>query len=411
MPCGPPAGRDTLGDVTNPSATTALPARSVLLRLAPFVLIIFCVYLTVGMPLAAIPLQVHDVLGFDNLTVGVAIGIQSLVTLATRQFAGSLGDRWGAKFSVLVGGAVAVAASAVYLASARSELAAYMSLCVLLAARVTSGLAESLIMTGALAWGIGVVGTQNTGKVMVWVGIGLYSAIAVGAPIGIHFMTGPHLLGGFADLSLSMIVLTLLATALAAFVPGVAPHGGERLAFASVVGRVAPFGAGLALSTVAFGGIGAFAALDYRHNGWAGAGFALFAFGAAYVFTRIVFGSWPDRFGGARVAVGSLFVEGAGQVMLWLAPGPTVAFAGAALTGVGYSLVFPSFGIEAVKQVPPASRGAALGAYVAFFDVGFGLAGPVTGAIAGVFGYPFVFAAGAFGAFAAILIAWRAPRR
>jgi hypothetical protein len=49
----------------SPSATMAKPQRGVLLRITPFVLVIFFAYLTVGMPLAAIPLQVHDVLGFD----------------------------------------------------------------------------------------------------------------------------------------------------------------------------------------------------------------------------------------------------------------------------------------------------------------------------------------------------------
>jgi MFS family permease len=393
----------------SPSATTAVPTRGAVLRIAPFALIIFCIYLTVGMPLAAIPLQVHDVLGFDNLTVGVAVGIQSLVTLATRQFAGNLCDRRGAKFGVVLGGAVAIAASAIYVVSTVAALGASTALGLLLAARVISGLAESLVMTGSLAWAIGVVGTQNTGKVMVWVGIGMYAAIAVGAPIGIQFMTNQHLVSGFADMALGMIVFSVLATALAAFVPGIAPHRGERLPFMKVVGRIAPFGAGLALATIGFGAIGAFAALDFQHNGWTGSGFALTGFGAAYVVTRLLFGGWPDRFGGARVAAGSLLVECIGQVMLWLAPGPAVAFVGAILTGIGYSLVFPSFGIEAVKRAPAASRGAALGAYVAFFDLGFGLAGPITGAVAGTLGYPSVFAAGAFGTLVAVLAARRAP--
>jgi MFS family permease len=87
----------------SPSATTVKPRRGVLLRITPFVLVIFFAYLTVGMPLAAIPLQVHDVLGFDNLTVGIVVGMQSLATVLTRQFAGTLCDRRGAKFAMLLG--------------------------------------------------------------------------------------------------------------------------------------------------------------------------------------------------------------------------------------------------------------------------------------------------------------------
>jgi MFS family permease len=389
------------------SATTGPPERRVLLRIAPFTLIIFLVYLTVGMPLAALPLQVHDVLGFGNLTVGITIGLQALVTLLTRQFAGGLCDRRGAKVGVLLGSGVSILASAIYLASAPIALGAAASLALLLAARVISGLAESLVMTGALAWGIGAVGPKNTGKVMVWVGIGLYTAIAVGAPIGVELMKLKNMAGGFAVVSLGMIAISVLATTITGFIPAVAPLGGERLPFTQVIGRIAPFGAGLALATLAFGAIGAFAALDFQDKGWPGAGFALTGYGVAYVLTRLCFGGWPDRFGGARVAAWSLVVECLGQILLWLAPHPAMAFAGTVFTGIGNALVFPSLGIEVVKRVPPASRGAALGAYVACFDVGFGLAGPTTGLMAGAFGYPSVFALGALGAAAAILVARR----
>jgi len=400
------------------SATVAKPQRSVLLRIAPFVLVVFFVYLTVGMPLAAIPLQVHDVLGFDNLTVGIAVGTQSLATLLTRQFAGTLCDRRGAKFAMLLGAGGSILAGAVYYVAAlpvsgplSSPLSGPLgSLAVLVIARLISGLAESLAMTGALTGAIGLVGAQNTGKVMVWVGIGMYAAIAFGSPIGVRLMAHHGAAGGFAAVAAGIIVCSMPATLIAAFTKNAARHEGERLPFTSVIGRVAPSGAGLALATIAFGAIGIFAALDFQSKGWSGAGFALTGFGGAYVFTRMIFGGWPDRFGGARVATWSLLIECAGQVMLWLAPAPAIALVGAVLTGAGFSLVFPSFGIEAVKRVPPASRGAALGAYVAFFDIGFGLAGPITGIIAGALGYPSVFAAGAVGAALALLASRRAPR-
>jgi MFS family permease len=394
----------------SPSATTVKPRRGVLLRITPFVLVIFFAYLTVGMPLAAIPLQVHDVLGFDNLTVGIVVGMQSLATVLTRQFAGILCDRRGAKFAMLLGAGDCILAGLVYLVSAVLASGATASIAVLLIARLISGLAESLVMTGSLAGAIGLVGAQNTGKVMVWVGIGMYAAIAFGSPIGIRLMAHEGAGGGFAAVAAGIIASSVLATAIAIFTKNVARHEGERLSFTSVIGRVAPFGAGLALATIAFGAIGTFAALDFQSKGWSGAGFALTSFGVAYVFTRMLFGGWPDRFGGARVATWSLVIECTGQVLLWLAPVPAIAFAGAILTGAGFSLVFPSLGIEAVKQVPPASRGAALGAYVAFFDIGFGLAGPITGLIAGAAGYPSVFAAGAVSAAVALLAARRATR-
>ena len=394
-------------EVAPPSAAQS----PVVLRILPFALIIVCGYLPVGIPLAALPLEVHGRLGFGALMVGIVIGVQSLVTLFTRPIAGMLCDRAGAKVAVLIGAGISIVASATYFVSTIPALGPSGALSLLLAARVISGLAESLIMTGSLSWAIGTVGPQHTGKVMVWVGIGMYAAIAAGAPLGITLMKYQSAFGGFAAASVAMIVFSLLTVPAAAYVAPVAPQGGERLAFLKVVGRIFPSGMGLALATLGFGAIGAFAALDFQNRGWPGAGFVLASFGVAYIATRLAFGDWPDRFGGARVAAWSLLVEAGGLAMLWLAPMPALAFAGAILTGIGNALVFPSFGVEAVKRVPPASRGAALGAYVAFFDVGFGLGGPLNGFFAGALGYPSVFAVSALGAAIAIIATRRARRR
>ena len=73
---------------------------------------------------------------------------------------------------------------------------------------------------------------------------------------------------------------------------------------------------------------------------------------------------WPAKFGGVLVCGISLVFEAAGQGVLWLAPLPGVALAGATLTGIGFSLVFPSMGVEATRRVPPAVRGRAVGVVV-----------------------------------------------
>jgi MFS family permease len=379
------------------SAASLAPPHNVVARIAPFALMVFFTFLAIAMPLATLPLQIHDVLGFGNVVVGIAVGLQSLVTLLTRQYAGTLCDRRGAKRSVLFGGALSVVAGAIYLVAASPAFAAPTALGILLAGRALSGVGESLVMTGALSWGIAAVGGHHTGKVMVWVGIGMYAAIAAGGPLGIALMNTHGAVAGFAAVSIATVVAAALGAAPAVFMAGAAPAAGERLPFFRVAGRIAPFGAGLALATVGFSALAGFAALDFQTKGWPGAGFALACFGLAYIATRMIFGGWPDRFGGARVAAASLMVECAGLIMLWLAFHPALAIAGAILTGAGFALVFPSFGIEAMKQVPPANRGSAVGAYAAFFDVGIAAGGPVAGFIAGTFGYPAAFAAGAFG--------------
>jgi predicted MFS family arabinose efflux permease len=98
-----------------------------------------------------------------------------------------------------------------------------------------------------------------------------------------------------------------------------------------------------------------------------------------------------DKLGGARVALVSIVIEAAGQAMLWRAPSFAWAVGGAALTGLGYSLVYPGFGVEAVRRAPAQSSALAMGAYTACLDLALGVGTPALGAIASQWGLGSVF--------------------
>jgi len=59
-----------------------------------------------------------------------------------------------------------------------------------------------------------------------------------------------------------------------------------------------------------------------------------------------------------------------------------MALTGVALSGLGYALVYPGLGVEAVRSAPAQSRGAAMGTYTAFLDLSLGVASPTLGLIA-----------------------------
>ena len=128
-------------------------------------------------------------------------------------------------------------------------------------------------------------------------------------------------------------------------------------------------------------------------------------FALAFVLTRVFLGHLADRFGGAKVALISVLVEAVGLGLIELAPGLTLALIGAALTGLGYSLVYPGLGVEAVRRVPPDSRGLAMGAYTAFLDVALGFGTPALGLLASVAGLSAVFLASTVAALCAVPIA------
>jgi len=134
---------------------------------------------------------------------------------------------------------------------------------------------------------------------------------------------------------------------------------------------------GLALGGVGYSALATFVTLFYLSRHWNGAALCLTAFGTAFIIARLIFIRTIGTFGGFPVAKVCLIVESIGVLLLWRSGSPWMALFGAALTGVGYSLVFPALGVEAVERVPVENRGTALSVYTVFADVSFFMVGPV----------------------------------
>jgi MFS family permease len=362
------------------------------LKMLPITLAVFMGFLTFGLALPVLPLHLHYTLDMSPVVVGVTIGCQFAAALLSRAWSGALADTRGGKRAMLLGLPIMAVGGLVYLASLALIATPTASLGVLLFGRILLGGGESLLITGALSWAMGLVGPQNAGKVMAWVGIAMYGAFAAGAPLG-TFIYGRY---DFPGIAFATIVIPLLALGLiipAAPVAVIA--AAKRLPFYKVLGTVWVPGLGMGLCCVGFGVITTFMALLFAAKNWGSASLAFTAFGATFIGARLFFAHLPDKIGGAKVALVCVVIETAGQLLIWQAGGAAMAYAGAALTGLGYSLAFPGFGVEAVRRAPPQSRGAAMGAFVAFFDIAVGLTGPAAGAIANVAGVNAVYLAGA----------------
>lgn len=376
--------------------------RTVLMSMLPITLAVFVGFLIIGMQLPVLPLHLNQTLGMGTLVVGVVIGAQFAAALLSRAWAGNFADMRGAKRALLLGMLVAASSGLLYLASLAFVDSPVLSVWLLLAGRVVLALGESLVITGSMGWGMGRVGPQNTGKVMAWIGIAIYAAFALGAPLGVAINNQ----WGFSGLSIASLIMPLLAVGIVIGAKGVAPTSQRRTSFYSVLGAVWLPGLGLALSSIGSGVIAAFVALLFASKDWGNASFAFTAFGIAFIGARIFFGHLPDKLGGAKVALVCVLIEAAGQLLIWGANDPLMAYLGAALTGFGYSLAFPGFGVEAIKRAPPHTRGLAMGAYVAFLDVSLGIASPLAGALAGAAGVASVYLAGAVAVALSGLVAW-----
>ena len=362
----------------SPSSATSAAEHNVFLKMLPITLAVFVGFLTIGLPLPVLPLHLHYTLGLSNVLVGVAVGSQFGASLLSRAPAGAFADTRGSKRGMILGLSIAAVSGLAYLASLAFVAQPFASFGVLVLGRVLLGCGESLIITGALSWGMHLVGPRNAGKVMAWVGIAMYAAYGAGAPVG-TLIYGPC---GFFGISIATIAVPLVALLVIAPARPIAVSGAHRVPFYTVFSKVWVPGLGLFLCSTGFGVITTFVALLFAAKNWDSASLDFTALGIAFIGARLLFAHLPDQIGGGKVALICVLIEAVGQLLIWQANGVVMAYAGAALTGFGYSLAFPGFGVEAVRHAPPQSRGVAMGAYVAFLDISLGLTGPAAGAIA-----------------------------
>lgn len=378
-------------------------------RFVWLIVALFLSYLSVAISLPVMTIFVTERLGYGNGLGGLAVGTAFASTIMTRGWAGRLADHGGSKACMVRGLWIYAAAALVCGVSSLGSLPGPAAYTILVSGRLLLGVGESLTVVGVIAWCFGIMGPSRSGLVFALVGMALYGAFAVGSPIGVALYEW----GGFAGVMAASAIAPMLGLAMALPIRAVLPHVGDRPAFWRIIGRIWGPGAALALSGVGSATIGAFVPVHFLHEGWPHAGLGLTCFGGAFVLVRILFGNLPDRLGAMPVALVSIAVEAAGQYFLWTAQDPNVALAGAFLTGLGCSLMFPAIGIEVIQRVPLHLRGTAAGGLAGFQDLAFGVTGPATGLLADRFGYGVVFLIGGLAAsvgFAVVIAIARTDR-
>jgi len=382
---------------------TVTTGQSFMSALAPIMMVVLVAYLIIGLAMPVLPLYVHNELGLSTFMVGVAAGIEFAAALVSRFWSGRYADTRGAKRAMIVGLAMGTVSGLLYLASLRFAASPAAAIVILLVGRVFLGGCESFVITGALSQGLVLGGRRNAGKVISWVGTALWAAYAAGAPAG----TALYDRYGFTSIALATTLLPLLAMLLVIPVRALSPSPNASPSILRVLRAVSVPGFGMALTAVGFGTVTTFGALMFAERGWGGAWIAFTALSVAFILGRVLFGHLPDRIGGARVALVCVFIETAGLALIWLAASPMLVFVGAAIAGVGYSLVYPGFGVEAVRLAPREAKGLAMGSFTAFLDLSWGIATPALGLLANHAGLSSVFLVSTFVVLSAALIAVR----
>jgi len=368
--------------------------------LLPIMGVVFVGFLVIGVAMPVLPLYVHDGLGFSTFVVGLVAGSQFAASLISRPWAGHYSDGRGAKRAVVLGLLAASASGLLYLCSLLIRHDPEASVAVLLLGRAVLGGAESFIITAAVSWGLAIVDAQNTGKVIAWVGSAMFAAFAIGAPVGSALHAGY----GFIAIALVTALAPLATLLLIAPLPAVVPVPRARIVRQSVWKGVGT-GSRLGVGQCGVWGCDHVRRVAVRRSRLDARLARIHRLRRRIHPRARLFSHAADRFGGAKVALFCVLIETAGQALMWLAARPELALLGAALTGFGFSLIYPGFGVEAVRRVPAQSRGLAMGAYTAFLDLAQGLASPALGLVAKGAGLNVVFLVSAITVLCAALIA------
>ena len=350
---------------------------------------------SVGATLPVLPRYVRGPLDSGDLAVGVVTGSFAITGLACRPLAGNLADRRGRRLVVIAGSISTAIAGILYFVPA--------GIGGLIVARLFLGAGEGMVYTAGSAWVVDLAPPERRGRLIGLYGLAIWGGLSLGPPIGELILHATSFEGVWAFAAGAPLLGALIATRIPErYEPRPLSEHADRRWIAREALRP---GIGLALAIVGYATVAAFIVLHLDQLG-IGHGAGVFtAFAVSVVAMRVLGGWLPDRFGSIPCAIGAALLEAAGLLLLAFTDSLGQAIAGAIAMGAGFSLMFPALALVVINRVPDERRGAAMGTFTAFFDLGVGIGSPIAGAAAALGGYEAAFLVAAGCAFGVIVVA------
>ena len=345
-------------------------------------------FLAIGAVLPVLPRYVTGPVGAGDLAVGLVVGAFAATAFVGRPIGGRLADRRGRRSVVLAGLLICAVAGAL--------LFLPFGVAGLVVARLVIGLGDGWVFTAGVTWIVDLAPADRRGQAIGIFGLAIWGGLTIGTVLG----EAVYALGGFEAVWAFATLSPLGGVLVARTVPdhhrppeveaGAAPPSAPLLPRAALRPGVA-----LALANVGYGTMAGFVVLHLDAQGIGSGALVFTAFAASVVVTRLFLGRLPDRIGPRRSAFFAALAQAAGLALVAAASSLAVALAGALVMGAGTSLIFPSLALLVVRRVDDAGRGAAMGAFTAFFDAGVGIGAPLAGAVAALTDYRTAFAVAA----------------
>jgi MFS family permease len=375
----------------HPPPAPPAPSPAERLLTPQFVLIVtigLAYFLALGALLPTVPLLVTNVLGGDEIAVGIAVGAFALGAVVVRPWAGRIGDRFGRRALILVGPTlVGLSIAAYHLAGT--------SLPAMIAVRLVGGIGEAAMFVGAGTMITDLSPDHRRGEALSYWSVAIYGGMAFGPALG-EAVLGPEQHFGrvwtvCAALTLGGAVLALLVRE-TLVVDGTAP-GATR---SPLLHRAALLpGLVLFLVMVGLAGFLELVPLYVPQVDLSGSRGVFLIYGVTVLAVRIFGARIPDRVGARRAATAATVVSAVGLALIAAVPNAVGLVAGAVVFALGMSLLFPAVSSLSLAGVPPTERGSVVGTISTFFDAAQGIGAALLGGLAALFDYRGAFAGGA----------------
>jgi predicted MFS family arabinose efflux permease len=325
--------------------------------------------------------------GESEIMIGLLVAAMSVAAIISRPFVGRMMDTRGRRIVMLVGGAIHVLATALYLGL---DLLADPSWLAIVGVRVVHGVAQASMFSVLFTFAADIVPAERRAEGIALYGISGMIPMAVGVLLGEWVIVGGDYTRVF-QLAGVCALAGLLASALLPETRSGAP--GRSFFTAARAPELRPLwfvGTSFAMGLAAYFVFLKTYLIEAPELGSMTLFFMTYAIAA--VLLRVLFGWVPERLGLIRVLIPSLVIAAAGLAMIALATGPLHLVIAAVACGVGHGFAFPIISALVVTRAQPDERGSAIALFTALFDLGVLLGGPCFGVSARYAGYPVTFA-------------------
>lgn len=328
-------------------------------------------FLGLNMTLPVLPLFVEEELGGRDLEIGIAVSSFGLAAAFIRPFIGPLGDLLGRRTLVICGTLLAGGATA---ATALAETIPQV-----IAIRGVTGIGEAAVFVGIASSIQDLSPDDRRAEAASYFSLTIYGTLLVGP-----------LLGGWLREEYSTDLVWIVAgvlSASAAIVGATAPGPpAVRPPFPAFRRLIHPMairpGFMLFAGLLGYTGFLAFAVVHGERLGMDNPERIFVVFGAVVITLRLFAARVPDRFGPLRTTRISLTFGVGGLLVLFAWQEPAGVYVAAAILAVAQTFLFPALFALVVDRAPEAERSQAIGSFSMFFDLAFGLGGPIIGAVA-----------------------------